>query len=193
MGNLSKRVLGLLAGVCLSACVVDPVPYDRPVPQSDQEIEFVKTSLATAQTRSFETGREFCGYIGLNAEGDLTSTSLKRGRKSSCKPNNVPDDFTEIASYHSHGSYSKNHDSEFPSVNDIEADIFEGNDGYISTPGGRIWFIDGYRMTARLLCGEGCVKSDPRYIADIKLDVGRSYTLEEIERLHDASDSRVSE
>lgn len=188
MGWLSKRVLLLVGGISLSGCVVDPVPYDRPVAQSDAEIKFVKSMMGAVQTQSFETGREYCGYVGLDADGNYVATPPKRGRKNSCRPDDVPDDFTQIASYHTHGSYSEDHDSEIPSVEDIEADIYEGHDGYIATPGGRIWFIDGYKMTAKVLCGENCVRADENYVAEVDLDTGRTYTLAEIERLLAAED-----
>ncbi len=161
------------------------MPYDRAVAQNEQEIAFVKTVLAEAQAKSIKANREYCGYIGLDAQGEYVATPPKRGRKNSCRSGPVPKDFTALASYHTHGSYSDDHDSELPSVADVETDVYEGTDGYISTPAGRVWFIDGFRMTAKVLCSEGCLQPDENYKEDPSLGVGRIYTIDELERLYE--------
>ena len=47
-----------------------------------------------------------------------------------------------------------------PSVDDLEADFDEGIDGYIATPGGRVWLNDVDEEVSFLLCGPGCVHAD---------------------------------
>lgn len=173
----------------LSACVLDPtpdpVPYDRPVAQSDDEISFAKSVLADAQVLSLKSGREYCGYIGLDAQGNLAATPPKRGRKSSCKPADVPEGFTEIASYHTHTTYSAANDSEWPSIEDVDAGLLEGTDGYLVTSSGRIWYIDGYALTARVTCGAGCLLADQNYVAEREPVTGKIYTITELEALLD--------
>ena len=66
-----------------------------------------------------------------------------------------------IASYHTHGSYSPVYDNEVPSSDDLRSDFDYRTDGYISTPGGRIWHVDHETRRANLLCGAQCVVSDP--------------------------------
>jgi hypothetical protein len=55
-----------------------------------------------------------------------------------------------------------------------------GTDGYVSTPRGRLWHIDGRTGTVTLVCGPGCLPSDRaappgRPLAD-------RYPLEELRR-----------
>lgn len=51
-------------------------------------------------------------------------------------------------------------DIEVPSLEDMIGDIEEGIDGYIETPGGRLWFNDARARRVTLLCGSECVASD---------------------------------
>lgn len=59
-------------------------------------------------------------------------------------------------------------------------DIDEEIDGYISTPGGRFWFVDSSEELAAQICGEHCLTSDPRYRPEIDYDVAETYTLKEL-------------
>jgi hypothetical protein len=70
---------------------------------------------------------------------------------------------TLLASFHTHGTYSPYYASEFPTVTDMMSDAAEDIDGYISTPGGRLWYVDTDTMTVRQLCGRGCLPQDPNY------------------------------
>jgi len=91
----------------------------------------------------------------------------------------VGDDIVEIiASYHTHGAFHEEADSETPSSADLEADIDEEIDGYVATPGGRIWKNDSDREVAILLCGRNCTVSDPDYDSRAFPSVNRSYTLD---------------
>lgn len=168
----------------LTACAVDPVPYDRPQPQTEAEIAFMKTALDDIQKRSFSENREYCGYLMLEPDGRFSLSGMKKGRKSSCVPKDPKSSGEVVASFHTHGAYSSDHDSEYPSPDDIFADIEEGNDGYVATPGGRLWYIDGAIGTAKLLCGADCVISDAAYQPDENPPkIGRIYTLGDLEAL----------
>lgn len=150
--------------------------------QSKEEIAFVRSILTTLQAHSFEANREFCGTIGLTSSGRLTTSIAARGGRSSCRPRD-PDDAVEIiASFHTHGAYSPNADSEVPSSNDIETDVDEGINGYLATPGGRFWFVNGKTASARQICGLGCLPSDPNFVPQDWGPVAKSYTLNEILR-----------
>ncbi len=158
----------------------EPLVTERAQAQNVAEIEFAKKTLNAIQAQSIEENREYCGYIGLSADGNFIATPPKKGRKASCFVKTIPDDITILASYHTHGGYSYDHDSELPSPDDIKADSEEGTDGYISTPGGRVWFTNTETGMATLLCGEACVISDPDYKADPTLPIKSSYQFSEL-------------
>jgi hypothetical protein len=48
-----------------------------------------------------------------------------------------------VASLHTHGAFKYVMPAECPSVVDVEACESEGINGYVSTSGGRLWFVDG--------------------------------------------------
>ena len=134
------------------------------------------------QPRSIADDREFCGYIGVNGTGKLAATGPKRGRRDSCEPDEPPEDFKILASYHTHGAYTQEADTEVPSLEDLAGDIEEGIDGYIATPGGRLWLNDARLRRAFLLCGPGCVKRDRRFRECRAYPPGHEYTLRSLQR-----------
>ena len=109
------------------------------VPQSEVE-SFAKRQLSDLQERSFSRDQELCAIIFEDSEGELGTTPLVSGEKASCdiayfdEPGMAP-----VASFHTHGSFDLEYDSEVPSMLDMQSDIESGIDGYISTPGGRLW------------------------------------------------------
>lgn len=135
----------------------------RDIPHSREELETVRSVFNAIQPQSIEQNREFCGYIIRTELGLLSATEPRRGRKASCSPRWPRGDVDVIASYHTHAAYDPEYDSEVPSYEDMESDILAEIDGYIATPAGRIWFINARRKEARLVCGPGCVVSDPNY------------------------------
>ena len=150
--------------------------------QASFEIRLAKSVLAEAQALTLKRGREYCGYIGVDENGTLTFTKPRRGRKDACRPKNPPRKWQDIvASYHTHGTYTENADSEVPSSDDIRADANEGIDGYLVTPGGRMWYIDGLEYTARLICDKGCLSSDPNFVPEDFGPVKSFYTVHELE------------
>jgi hypothetical protein len=133
---------------------------------SGAEFALVTAVLADLQARSFAENREYCGYVGFARSGGLAATPPVAGSEASCPLPPVPAGFTLVASFHTHGTYSPWYASEWPTTQDMLTDASDGIDGYIATPGGRLWHVDSDTMTARQLCGRNCLPQDPAYVAD---------------------------
>ncbi len=131
--------------------------------QDGAELNLVKQILAEAQENSFRNNREYCGYLVIKPNGMLSATSITKGRKNSCLADDFPEEWTPIASFHTHGAHVDNESFEIPSYSDAEGDEEEGVDGYVATPGGRLWYIDSQDREISLICGLGCLPSDPRF------------------------------
>ena len=181
-----KAVRTLLLIAVLAGCAPDlstvPVP-PRPVPQTSAEIIFARTTLTALQGPSFQENREFCGLIGIDALGNRVATPPVLGAKASCLPPADAPGLTLIASYHTHGGYTPEFETEIPSYQDLRTDIEDGIDGYVSTPGGRFWFVDARAREVRLICGPACLATDPRFVEDPALPVKPRYTLQELDAL----------
>jgi hypothetical protein len=150
------------------------------VAQTAQETAFARGVLDQFQRPSIENGREYCGYIGISPSGEIVMTPAQRGREGSCLSRAAEEGMQFIASFHTHGSYSSEYDSEVPSSDDVLGDWEEGLNGWISTPGGRIWFVDGALRIARLICDVGCVTMDANYDARETGPIAASYTLQDL-------------
>ena len=114
------------------------------------------------QPKSIAENREYCGLVGFDSPGELRVTSARAGTADSCDPGEAPGDWEVIASYHTHGAFLDDADSEVPSVDDLLGDIEEDIDGYVATPGGRVWLNVAAEKLTFQLCGRGCVRSDPK-------------------------------
>ncbi|WP_299149620.1 DUF4329 domain-containing protein [uncultured Tateyamaria sp.] len=171
--------------LALGACAPDDLGTvqmaPRALPQSQAEVAFVSRLFNDIQPRSIAEDREYCGLIGLDPAGALVATEPRRGRVSSCLP---PDPrfvgFTVVASYHTHGSYSPEFLTEVPSFDDMRTDIEDDTDGYIATPGGRLWYVDARARVARQVCGVSCLIPDPNYREDPDFPVRQTYTLNQL-------------
>lgn len=169
----------------LASCDETPLPYDsfsasieRPQPQSAAEISFIKSTLNALQPRSIAENREYCGYLGLDASGAFAVSPPKRGGLDGCMPNDPPAGLQLLASYHTHAAYQFEYDSETPSIDDLEADIAEGVDGYIATPGGRVWYNDALGRQAVLLCDINCITADPQFRPDPDFPIASLYSIQ---------------
>ena len=160
----------------------------RFVPRTDAETAFAKQVLDDLQRQSFTKNREYCGYIGIDDAGAYTASPATRGRRGSCLAKRAPSNMQVLASYHTHGAHSSDYDSEVPSTDDMASDIDEGTDGYIATPGGRVWFIDAGAETAILLCARGCVTEDPNYAPPTDYNIRPAYTLSELIAAEEAAE-----
>lgn len=150
------------------------------LPQSEVE-SFARQELDALQLPSFAGDKELCGIIFETAEGELGVSRPTSGDEASCdisffdEPGMVP-----VASFHTHGKYSRQYDGEVPSLVDLESDIANGMDGYIATPGGRFWHIDHASQTAKLVCGARCLTSDPNYTPCNDQNIAQSYSMEQL-------------
>ena len=100
----------------------------------------------------------------------------------SCTPRDPRSAVEVFATYHTHAGFDDSYDSEVPSSDDVIGDMEDGMDGYISTPGGRFWFVDGQSGTVRQICGLACLPQDPSFESLIYGPIKQRYTLGELER-----------
>ncbi len=177
---LFLRALGMIAALAImTACnggPFAPITMSRMTDADAYAIAF----LDQLQPRSFATGREFCGLLGRDASGAVRATAPVMGHREHCTPGRAPENFNTFASYHTHGAFHADIDSEVPSAFDLVADREEGVIGYISTPGGRVWRSAQGR--ARLLCGPGCIAADPAYRPAAHAPIAPRYTADELRR-----------
>lgn len=166
-----------------STPVNSPVAIDTSI--STAESRIAKAALTALQAKSFAANAEYCGYIIRDANGVMTTSQPVQGDTDSCITPELPDDVVAIASFHTHGAFSFDADAEFPSPSDVEADEAEGVDGYISTPGGRLWFVDSSELVVSQLCGIGCLPQDPQFEEGVSGQVNLSYTLTELNNRFD--------
>ncbi len=171
------------SGSSQSLSAVETNPSPQPQPRSAAEVAFIKAQLNAIQPRSIAEDREYCGYLGQLPNGDFTISGPKRGAPAGCTPDNPPATMRIIASYHTHAAYAPSYDSEVPSATDLEGDIQEGINGYVSTPGGRLWFTDGAARSTVQLCGIGCLVADPRFRPE-PTPVQQSYSLATLRQRH---------
>lgn len=164
--------------VLIAACL-SFMPADGDA-QTAEEVEFAKWLLSDVQPLSIQRDREYCGLIGIDEVGDLVATEPRRGRRASCRPRVEPDWMQVTASYHTHAASREGYDNEVPSVADVEGDMAEGVNGFVATPGGRLWFIDGQTGVSSLICGPRCLPSDVAYQSDPDDPVADRYTLDQL-------------
>lgn len=170
----SRGFVTLSCGLFLAAGLL----ADRVSAQSPEEVAAVKSYMAEVQLLSFENNREYCGIVGYDMAGRIVMSKAKRGRRASCRLGRDPAGIEVVASYHTHGSFHEDYDSEVPSVNDVEGDMEDGLDGYVATPGGRLWFVDGQTGISRQLCGLGCLPDDPEFVPEYFGPVAQRYSLD---------------
>lgn len=158
------------------------------VAQTAEELALIKQVFADLQPRSFARNAEYCGYIGYDRDDTLVASDTTPGDTTGCTPD-WPEgfDIEPVASFHTHGGYDPNSWSEIPSVDDMLADESEGVDGWVATPGGRLWFLDTTEMTARQMCGVGCLRQDPAFQRETRITIDEFYTLEELIELEEST------
>jgi hypothetical protein len=171
--------------IALSACAATPVDTiqmdPRPIAQTQREVAFVSGLFNDIQGRSISENREYCGLIGVDSTGAYVASPARRGGVASClPPSRSSVGFQVLASYHTHGSASLNYYTEIPSYDDMRTDIEDGTDGYIATPGGRLWYVDARARIARQLCGLDCLVDDPNHVEDQDYRVYQKYSLNQL-------------
>lgn len=146
-----------------------------------EEIDFVKSVFLEIQVTSIAKRREYCGYIGRDPQGKLVATEAVPGDMASCLPVWPPSHEMEvIASYHTHGAFDLGYFNEIPSDIDLQGDMSVGIDGWVATPGGRLWFNDGKAGEARLICGVACLPVSPEFYKGVNGHIAKRYSLSEL-------------
>ena len=182
---------GAMAGAMAGALAADKAAATTTAPRrqrpgtvasdpSGDELAFVTDLLREMQLRSYATGSETCGYVGRDPQGQMMASPINTGREASCLLPRTPPGMRVAASIHTHGTYSPAYASEFPTVQDMTTDARDGINGYISTPGGRLWYVDTATMSVRQLCGRGCLPQDPHYRPQDDGPVQAAYTIAEL-------------
>lgn len=169
----------VLACVALTACDAPQVvsasaPVQNQATTVAQRDAFARSFLDTIQAASIAESREFCGYFVLSGS-TLQATPPRRGNEASCNYGPIPRG--TVASYHTHGSYGRQYDNEVPSGFDLISAVDVSFDDYVSTPGGRLWRVDGLTGNATQLCGLGCLVDDPNFVPRDEATVRQFYTI----------------
>ena len=153
--------------------------------QDADELRIAREVLTRLQDQSFDKKREYCGYIGYDENGRLKASDPIAGTLDGCSAA-FPRNLAITASYHTHGDFDQGYFNEVPSTIDMEGDKEFYMNGYVATPGGRLWYIDTRIMVARQLCGISCLPSSNRFEKGAKGEIAQSYTYEELkEKLGD--------
>lgn len=146
------------------------------------EAQFAANTLAQLQARSIGEGVEYCGFLGRDATGAFAATPAQRGTSAGCTLPNFPAGLRVTASYHTHANFDPSYNSEVPSALDMETDRANRTNGYVATPGGRLWFIDTTRAMTYQLCAQPCLPRDPAHREPAAL-VQSQYTYDELRAL----------
>ena len=194
-GLLSTRAIigiciALWAVIVLRGVMTAKDASDFVITVSHEQVQsFARAQLSAVQNRSIAENTELCAIIFEDSDGKLGTTPLISGKNASCdiayfdEPGMGP-----IASFHTHAAFDANYDSEAPSILDMESDIASGMDGYIATPGGRLWRIDAANQLAVQICGVRCVPHDPEYRPCPGFEPAKSYTLAQLRARQSADD-----
>lgn len=142
---------------------------------------FARNFLNSIQTQSINGRREYCGYFFVNPAGQLQATPPIAGSFATCDMPEPQRGKGIIASYHTHAAYDGAYDNEVPSAVDLQSDFDYGINGYVSTPGGRVWLVDYQTRTTRQICGVGCVVSDQNFIPDPDDVIRPSYSVRDLQ------------
>lgn len=179
MYHLKTAIKTLSGGFVVAAGLLLPSPaaaQDRAALTDELDL-FAAAHFDRIQPQSIAARVEYCGLLGFDATGRLAATPAKRGKPDSCQPDGAPAGFEVLASWHTHGAYDRDADTEVPSLDDLINDIEEEIDGYIATPGGRLWLNDAEARESVLLCSAGCIAADPEFRPCPAFPPGERYTL----------------
>lgn len=169
MKRLATLTSLLILGLGITFSQADDTPRSEIQP-------FARKVFQKIQQQSFDLERELCAYIGYGPDGRLMLTRVAVGTEATCILPVRSAKMDVIASLHTHSTYSPDYHSEVPSALDMESDEASGTDGWIATPGGRMWFVDSSEMRAYQVCGAGCLPQDPNFIDEPVGSIKQSYT-----------------
>lgn len=150
------------------------------VAQPSAEMALARELLSDMQARSIRESREFCGMIGVDDQGRYVVGPISRGTAARCTFRRPRTAKRIVASFHTHGGYLAGYDNEVPSIIDLESERAHGLRGYVATPGGRFWLVDGKNSRVTLICGPRCLPWDPRFTNGELERIRGSYSREEL-------------
>lgn len=167
------------AAMIVALWMVIPVPGQA---QDGHETAFVIGLMESMNALSIRFNREVCGYILRHPDGaHYSTTKASWGGHASCASLAVEDGAAVVSSWHTHAAWVPEYDGEVPSVQDVEGDMQLGVNGWVGTPGGRLWFVDVDTGDIRQVCSLGCLPSDPNFIGDGD-PVRKTYTLDALQQ-----------
>ncbi len=178
---MSIRVTSAVV-LCIAFGLTGCTPSDRAKGIIDpldisEERSAAQQILRDLQAPSFANNIEYCGALLRTADGSLIRSEIFEGKTDSCRIDPYVAAAEVVASFHTHGAHLPQYDNEVPSVKDLEEEMRNKSDGYVSTPGGRFWHVDGRAARVTMICGVGCLPVDPNYESDTFLnrDIESSY------------------
>src|SRR6056297_1504923 len=143
-----------LAGLTALLIPVQPSAAEPDFPRepgfASEERALIAALFTVVQPRSIAAATEYCGYLFRDAAGRLRVSGPVRGGEGGCNAP-WPERGEPVASWHTHAGYDAGMWNEVPSARDMQADAFEGVDGWVATPGGRLWHVDSAAMVATLV------------------------------------------
>lgn len=183
----SNRLIYLLCAVAFAVILFNQLTRERSPAyerksSADELTRYARATLDDLQARSIAQNQEFCGVIYENELGDLNTSKIYPGERATCAFDwGLPLGNNVVASFHTHGGYDLGYDSEMPSVEDLANDIDARIDGFISTPGGRLWHVRWQDESVTQVCGAGCLRQDPRYAGTQKEQLRGTYTFDDLQ------------
>lgn len=186
-----KLLWSLIAAVALTACTA-PITGESSTKRTSAQVfqtlpdtaptlaqkdAFAKAFLDSIQAQSIAERREFCGFFFQTADGRLLASPPRKGTFATCNMPAPRPGSGVYASYHTHGAYGERYDNEVPSVTDLRSDFQLGVNGYVSTPGGRLWRVNLATRDTVQVCGLGCVTTDPGFVARNEASVRERYSI----------------
>ena len=175
----------IAAAICPMVLYSSASPAQTIAELPDALDRFAASHLDKVQQLSFRDGIEYCGLFGLDRDGELAATPPRPGTRFECTPMDEPPVVEVLASYHTHASFDIDADGEAPSIGDLTSDFEEGIDGYIGTPGGRVWVNMVDEEVSVLLCGPGCISVAPGFKECPAFLPADEYTIEDLKRRRD--------
>jgi hypothetical protein len=149
--------------LCLALVLSAPAPATA---QSASETAFVMALMRAMNQLSVRFDREVCGFVLRDATGAYSSTKVSWGGAASCASLPLLPGVVPVSSWHTHAAWARGYDGEVPSIQDVEGDMSMGVNGWVATPGGRLWFVDGNTGALRQVCGRDCLPVDPGFVPE---------------------------
>jgi hypothetical protein len=166
-------VKSLLAALVLATGAATQAPA-----QSEAETAYVMALMRGMNQLSVRFDREVCGFVLRDADGRYSSTKVSWGGHASCASLPIDPGVVAVSSWHTHAAFAQDYDGEVPSIQDVEGDMAMAINGWVATPGGRLWFVDGRTGDIRQVCGRGCLPSDPGFVPEVYGPVSDDYSLD---------------